>query len=178
MGSNNPSEQWWDWWVTAEPVAVATWAGTGLSAIGLIISMVGLLAAFMEARAAKIEAHNAANAIGRLKTSLGASSLAYAHSQVGMLFQFVEGKHFEPAQVLLATVQREMLHHASDIQATDNTVIDLKTRLNTVSVHIGYAQAQSEKFNSAKLRKALTSVQHTIIDWENAIRRKAGEGPR
>ncbi|MGO6969542.1 hypothetical protein AB9F41_11575 [Rhizobium leguminosarum] len=175
MGEEGSAGQWWEWWIGTGPAGAATWAGTILSAIGLVITIVGFLAAIKEAKAAKQQASAAVTAVGRLKSSLGASSLAYTHSQVGLLVQFVDGCHFHPAHILLSTVQREMLHHASDIQATANTVADLKKRLKTVSTHIGHAQAENGKFNAGTLRNALTGVQQTIVDWENALRQTAGE---
>ncbi|RYH00227.1 MAG: hypothetical protein EON58_00940 [Alphaproteobacteria bacterium] len=175
MGDDGSAIQWWEWWIEAGPAGAATWAGTTLSAIGLIITIVGFLAAIREAKAGREQATAAVIAVGRLKSSLGTSSLAYTHSQVGMLVQFVADQHFNPAHVLLATIQREMLHHAGDIQASENSVADLKRRLKTVSTHIGYAQADPGKFNAGTLRNALTSIQQTIVDWENDLRQQAGE---
>jgi hypothetical protein len=178
MGNNGSAGQWWEWWIGAGPAGAATWAGTILSAIGLLITIVGFLATIKVAKAAKQEARAAVTAVERLKSSLGISSLAYAYSQVGMLVQFVADQHFNPAHVLLATVRREMLHHASDIEASENTVADLKRRLKTVSTHIGYAQTDVGKFNAGTLRNALTSIQQTIVDWEIDLRQHAGEVSR
>lgn len=175
MADNGSAGQWWEWWIGAGPAGAATWVGTILSAIGLLITIYGFLTAIKEARGAKEQASAAVIAVSRLKSSLGTSSLAYTHSQVGMLIQFVADQHFNPAHVLLATVRREMLHHASDVQASENSVADLKRRLKTVSTHIGYAQADPGKFNAGTLRNALTSIQQTIVDWENDLRQHAGE---
>lgn len=178
MSGDGSSGHWWEWWIGAGPAGAATWAGTILSAIGLLITIVGFSKAIKEARAAKDQATAAATAVARLKSSLGTSSLAYTHSQVGMLVQFVADQHFNPAHVLLATIRREMLHYAGDIRASENSVADLKRRLQTVSTHIGYAQENHGKFNAGTLRNALTSIQQTIVDWENDLRRHAGEVSR
>lgn len=168
MGAERFPEQGWQWWVSAGPAGAATWAGTILSAIGLAITLIGFFLAIKEARAATI-------AVRGLKSSLGTSSLAYTHSQVSILSQFINGGHFYPASVLLATVRRDVLHYANDAQASVNTIADLKKRLHTVSTHIGHAQAENGRYDAGKVQNALTGVQQTIVDWENALRQKAGE---
>lgn len=168
MGVDESNQQWWEWWVSPDIAGVATWAGTILSAIGLVITLVGFFLAINEAKAATL-------AVRRLKSSLGTSSIAYTHSQVSMLSQFIYGSHFHPASVLLATIRREVLHYASDAQASDNTIADLKNRLQIISTHIVYAQTSNKKYNAGRVQNALTGVQQTIVDWENSLRQKAGE---
>lgn len=175
MGGKDAAGQWWEWWIGTGPAGTATWAGTVLSAIGLVITIRGFVVAIKEAKAARQQASAAVTAVHQLKSSLGASSLAYTHSQVGLVIQFVDGSHFHPAHVLLATLQRELLHYANDIKASNNAVSDLKKRLKTVSTHIGHAETNNGKFNSGTLRNALTGIQQTIVDWENALRQSASE---
>jgi len=175
MGEQASTEPWWDWLMSTGPLGVATWSGSFFSAVGLLIAIFGFIAAIREAKGANRQASAAVAAVDRLRASISTSSLAYAHSQLGLLVQFVESNHFHPAHVLLATLKREMLHHAADVRASDNAVIDLKKRLKMISTHIGYAEAGDAKFKAATLRSALTGVQETIVDWENTLRHKAGE---
>lgn len=178
MGAEWMVEQWWEWAKGADPVAAATWGGTIISAVGFVITICGFYTAIKEAKAAKQQASAAATAVERLKSSLSSGSLAYTHSQISMLLQFVDGHHHYPAKVLLATIRRETLSHAAVIQASPNTIEDLKRRMKIVSNQINWAQDKDQRFNAVTLQNALTGVQDTIVGWENTLRQKAGEVPK
>jgi hypothetical protein len=175
MGAEGSAGPWWDWWVAVGPVAAATWLGTLLSAVGLLTTIVGFIIAVKAANAAKGQASAATIAVRRLKSAMGASTLAYSYSQLEMLTSFVADEHFNPAHILFGALKRAMLHHASEAGSSYNSVADLKRRMKTVSTHIGYAEQGSQKFNASTLRNALMSLQETIVDWENALMQSEDE---
>ena len=172
MGEESVAGPLWSWLIQAGPVGAATWVGTVLSLIALAITIFSVA---KTARRAEKEASTASRAVRHLKSTLATGSLAHTHSQIGLVVQFVHDKHFAPAQFLLAAVKRDMLLHAHDAKASDNTIADLQRRLRTVSTHIGYAQRSVEKYKAHILQNTLESIQDTIVEWESSFRIQISE---
>jgi hypothetical protein len=152
IGSNSETP----WYLRSDVVAYVGWAGTALSLVGLVITIVGFVKAISAARAAENEATVAVKSVKALKVSLSAASLAYSQSQLGMLLQFVTSGYFAPAQSLLMTLRREILRYAGDLQASENTLVDLRKRFDMVATQISRALNNTGNYELDKLQKALS----------------------
>jgi len=160
-------------WLLSDPVVAGlAWVGTILTLIGLLFTYLQARSAKKSAEAASTAAQAAAQAVRKLQGRLNISNLAYANAQLDAVKLLIGQGSFGVAATLLGPIKRvlsQSYHLLLQTSGAEANVGQLKRTIGTIEIQLEYAAANSPNYKPLKIRAALRGLSEYLSAHENQL---------
>ena len=154
------------WLLDGTTLAIVSWIGT-------VIGLLGLLATYLQARAARKAAEQAATTVAALHGRLSLSNVAYSYSQIGALKSLVHSGSLPAAQMIFQPLKRDILevcHMLSGRDALQGEIEVIRHAVRLAERQLDIGSEKGSAYKPRKLMQALSGLSDFLAARENELK--------